>query len=137
MCVVALAFRLDPDVQEFKIAFGTLPKAKDEIAFRTRSVLRVLTFLALNVQVPEGHLADGRTLDIGTTGSPTQPQFTVLSGTKKPGDAYAAVCYQGYWFWIDPCDFNSKRTMIYLKILLALADTKQKDAAPALTIRAN
>lgn len=44
--------RLDPAVQEFKIAFGTLPKANDEIAFRTRSVLRILSFLALNVQVP-------------------------------------------------------------------------------------
>jgi hypothetical protein len=129
--------RLDPDVREFKIAYGMLPKAKDEIAFRTRSVLKILTFLALNVQVPESHLADGRAPDLGDTGSPAQPQLTVLSSCKQPSDAFAAVHYQGYWFWIDPRDFCSKRTMMYLKVLLALADTKQKDAAPALTIRAN
>ncbi len=93
--------RLDPDVQEFKIAYGMLPKAKDEIAFRTRSVLKILTFLALNVQVPESHLADGRAPDLGDTGSPAQPQLTVLSGCEKPCDAFAAIHYQGHWFWID------------------------------------
>ena len=129
--------RLDPDVQEFKIAYGMLPKERDEIAFRTRSVLKILTFLALNVQVPESHLADGRAPDLGITGSPTQPQLTVLSGCEEPCDAFAAIQYQGHWFWIDQRDFYSKRTMMYLKVLLALADTKQKDAAPALTIRAN
>ena len=132
-----MMLRLDPEVQEFKVAYGTLPKAKDEIAIRTRSVLKILMFLALNVQVPESHLADGRAPDLGDTGAPTQPQLTVLSGSEEPCDAFAAIRYQGYWFWIDPRDFCSKRTMMYLKVLLALADTKQKDAAPALTIRAN
>lgn len=53
------------------------------------------------------------------------------------GHYYAAVYYQGVWFWIDHRDFYSKWSMAYLKILLALADTGQKEAAPALTIRAN
>jgi hypothetical protein len=129
--------RLDPAIQEFKIAYGTLPKSNDEIAMRTRSVLRIMTFLAMGVQVPECHLATGRAPDIGLSDSPSQPQLTVFSGTERPADAHAAVCYQGCWFWIDQRDLYSKRTMIYLKVLLALADTKQKDAAPALTIRAN
>jgi len=60
-----------------------------------------------------------------------------LSSCEPPCDAYAAIHYQGYWFWIDQRDFSSKRTIAYLKVLLALADTKQKEAAPALTIRAN
>ncbi len=128
---------LAPEVQEFRIAFGTLPKEKDEIAFRTRSVLRILAFLALNVEVPESHLADDRAVDVGDTDSPAEPQFSVHSGCKEPCDAFATVHYQGYWFWIDQRAFHSKRTMLYLRILLALADTKQKDAAPALTIRAN
>ncbi len=63
--------------------------------------------------------------------------MTVLSGCQKPGDSFVAVFYQGYWFWIDQSDFNSKRSMLYLKILLALADTGTKEAPPALTIRAN
>lgn len=129
--------RLDPDVREFRVVFGMLPAAKDEIAIRTRSVIRILAFLALNVQVPPGHLADGRAPDVGDTSAPTQPQLTVFSGCEPPCDAFAAIQYQGCWFWVDPRDFHSKRTFVYLKILLALADTEQKDAAPALTIRAN
>ncbi|MCO6455778.1 MAG: hypothetical protein J5I93_10825 [Pirellulaceae bacterium] len=129
--------RLDPEVREFRIVFGMLPKEKDEIAFRTRSVLRILSYLAFNVQVPESHLADGRAVDVGAASLEFEPQLTVFSGCDKPQDVYAAVHYQGYWFWIDPRDLPSKRTFVYLKFLLALADTQQREAAPALTIRAN
>lgn len=128
---------LERGTREFKVVFGTLPKGKDEIAFRTRSVLKVLMYLALHVQVPECHLVEGRAPDLGVSGPPAGTQFTVSSGCEEPCDAFAAVCYQNHWFWIDQRDFQSKRTMAYLKILLALADTKQKEAAPALTIRAN
>lgn len=128
--------RLDPDVREFKVVFGMLPKDKTEIAFRTRSVLRIMTYLTFNVEVPVNHLVDGWALDIGDIG-PGQSQFTVRSGCQKPCDSYAAVQYKGYWFWINQSDFNSKRTMAYLKVMLALSDTTQKEPAPTLTIRAN
>jgi hypothetical protein len=128
---------LDPTVHDFRIVFGMLPSSKDEIAFRTRSVLRIMTYLALDVQVPEGHLLDGLAPHLGDMPPTTDPQFTVHSGTEPPGDSYAAVCYQGCWFWIDSRDSNSKRTMIYLKVLLALADTQERNLAPALTIQAN
>ena len=129
--------RLDPSVREFKLVFGVLPEAKDEIAIRTRSMLRILTFLAINVQVPESHLAEGRAPDLSDGEPKMQPPLTVHSGCQKPCESFAAVQYQGYWFWIDDRDLISKRSMIYLKILLALANTGQKDAGPALTIRAN
>jgi hypothetical protein len=129
--------RLDPGVHEFKIVFGMLPKDKNEIAFRTRSVLRILTYLALSVQVPEQDLAAGRAPAINFPASSMAPQFTVLGSCKKPDDCFAAVCHRGSWFWVDDRDFNSKRTMSYLKILLGLAEGKQKEAGPALTIRAN
>ncbi len=129
--------RLDPTLREFKVVSGMLPDAKEEIAFRTRSVIRIMTFLAINVQAPASHLADGRAPDLGDTSSSMPPQMTVHSGCQKPCDSFVAVFYQGYWLWIDQSDFNSKRSMLYLKILLALADTGAKEAPPALTIRAN
>lgn len=129
--------RLDPGVGEFKIVFGMLPQSKNEIAFRTRSIFNILTYLMMEVQAPPCHLADGRAPDLGDTTSPSPPLLTVLSGPEMPCDAYTAVCYQGHWFWIDQRDFNSKRTFINLKVLLALADTRQKESGPALTIRAN
>jgi len=42
----------------------------------------------------------------------------------------------GYWFWIDDRDMESKRTMAYLMVLLALADTGAKETVQ-LTIQAN
>jgi len=106
-------------------------------SFRTRSVLRILTYMALSVQVPEKDLAAGRAPALNLPSSSTPPQFTVLSACTKPTECFTAVCYRGSWFWIDDRDFNSKRTMSYLKILLGLAESKQKEPAPALTIRAN
>jgi hypothetical protein len=128
---------LDPNISEFKVVYGMLPEHNDEIAVRTRSVLRVLTSLALNVQVPDQHLADGLAPVLGDVDPSHEPLLTVVSGCEPPCDAYAAVCHHGYWFWIDQRDHMSKRTMMYLKILLALADTTRRDAAPALTISAN
>ncbi len=128
---------LDPELREFKVVFGMLPSAPNEIAIRTRSVLRIMTYLALFVDVPANHLAEGRAPDVGLTEQEMAPPLTVHSGCERPCDTYAAVCYQGYWFWIDPCDSNSKRSMVYLKLLLALADTMPRNLAPALTIQAN
>ncbi len=129
--------RLDPSVHEFRIVFGMLPQKDDEIAFRTRNVFRIMNYLSLNVQVPPCHLADGRALDFGDLSSEMPPPFMVYSGCEAPCDAYSAIQYQGHWFWIDQRDYNSKRSMAYLKVLLALADTSREDPTPALTIRAN
>jgi hypothetical protein len=129
--------RLDPQVREFKLVNEVLPLAKDEIAFRTRSALRVMTYLSLNVEVPLAHLAEGRAPDQSDPSPDPNPPFLVHSGCERPDDCYAAVHYQGYWFWIEHSDLNSKRSMAYLKHLLARADTSQKPAGPVLTIRAN
>ena len=61
----------------------------------------------------------------------------VLSGTEKPACPFVAICYEGTWFWIDKSDFFSKRTMGYLLVLLALADTGSKETLPVITIQAN
>jgi hypothetical protein len=129
--------RLDPQVREFKLVHGVLPQAKDEIAFRTRSVVRIMTYLSLNVQVPTCHVAEGRAPDLSELAPDPNPPLRVYSGCERPCDCYAAVHHQGYWFWIDPRDTKSKLSMAYLKHLLARADTGLKALAPALTIRAN
>ena len=129
--------RMDPEVTEFKIVYGMLPAAKDEIAFRTRSIRKVFNYLALQVRVPEAHVVEGRAPNIPVPAATEQPQFTVHSGCEPPCDSFTAVQYRGYWFWVDDTDFNSKRTMNYLKVLLALANADLKEAAPLLTIRAN
>jgi hypothetical protein len=128
--------KLTPDRREFKITFGGVARSPDEISILTRSVIRILSELATFVEVPPEHLAEGIAPDLGEAGAEAEPYFRVLSSDKKPCDSFAAVCYEGHWFWIDKRDTLSKRTMAYLLVLLALADTGAKENLPVVTIPA-
>jgi hypothetical protein len=134
---VRKALRLDPDRPEFPIVFGATASNPNEIAILSRSIFRILTELSTFVEVPAEHLADGSAPPLGAEEAEAPPLFRVLSSTCKPCDPFAAVCYQGHWFWIEKSDFHSKRTMAYLLVLLALADTGAKEGLPVITIQAN
>jgi hypothetical protein len=129
--------RLDPKGKEFKITFGGTAASPNEISILSRSVLRVLSELATFVEVPAEHLASGIAPPIGEVDDDEQPPMRVLSGLKKPHDPFTTICYEGQWFWIEKSDFLSKRTMAYLLVLLALADTGSKENLPVITIQAN
>jgi hypothetical protein len=58
----------------------------------------------------------------------------IRSGKEAPADAYAAVPFKGYWYWIDDTDIESKRTFTFLMILFSLAETGQTTAAPVVTV---
>ena len=61
----------------------------------------------------------------------------MLSGPTKPFDPFIAVCYEGQWFWVEKSDFQSKRTLAYMLVLLALSDTGARESLPVITIQAN
>jgi hypothetical protein len=128
---------LDPDRRDFRVTFGATAKNPTEIAILSRSVLRILSELSTYVEVPVEHLVSGKAPPLGDLDTNATAPFRVLSGPNKPCDAFAAVCYEGRWFWIDKADFRSKRTMSYLLVLLALADTGAKESLPVITIQAN
>lgn len=134
---VRKVLRLDPDRRDFRVVFGGTAKNPNEIAILSRSVFRILSELSTFVEVPVEHLAKGSAPDIGDHGPDAQPPFQVFSGPKKPHDPFVAACYEGQWFWIEKSDFHSKRTMGYLLVLLALADTGAKESLPVITIQAN
>ena len=127
---------LNLDRREVKITFGGVARNPEEISILTRSVLRILSELSTFVEVPPEHLAAGIARDLGAPDGGAEPYFQVLSGDKQPCDAFAAVCYEGRWFWIDKRDTASKRTMAYILVLLALADTGAKENLPVVTIPA-
>jgi hypothetical protein len=128
---------VDPTLSEFRVVFGATAANPNEIAILSRSVIRILSELSTFVDVPVEHQLSGIAPPVGETGGDCQPQFRVLSGTKKPCDPFVAVCYEGRWFWIEKSDFRSKRTLSYLLVLLALADTGAKESLPVITIQAN
>ncbi len=129
--------RIDPNQREIQVVFGATPGGPNEITMATRSIYRILSQLAVSVQVPEAHLAEGRAPSLSGDVAEERPRFTVFSGCKKPKDCFTATCYRGYWFWIDDRDAESKRVMAYLMMMLALADTGAKEPVPFLTIQAN
>lgn len=134
---VRKALRLDPSGREFRVVFGATAANPNEIALLSRSVIRILSELSAHVVVPVKHLANGIAPDIGEVDQNVEPPFQVFSGCEKPQDPFVSVCYEGHWFWIEKSDFRSKRTLAYLLVLLALADTGAKEGLPVITIQAN
>lgn len=109
-----------------------------EIGIMTRSLLSCMYYLSLGVLIPERdieggivghtHYADGRHFDwyevVGDL-------LTVHSSMDYPQNAYLAVSYRGYWFYIDDSDVNSKRTFVLLQQIFNL-QAKQSDNEPPL-----
>ena len=128
---------LDPKASEFRVIFGADTSSPNEIAILSRSVLRILSEMSTYVDIPAEDLASGNAPSIGEQEVGEEAPFRVLSSDTKPCDPFVAVCYEGHWFWIEKSDFRSKRTLSYLLILLALADTGAKENLPVITIQAN
>jgi hypothetical protein len=131
------ALHLDPDESSFRVVFGAAASSTKEIAILSRSIIRIMSELSTNVEVPVEHLASGIAPTFGDTDAGEATQFRVFSSCNKPCNAFTAVCYEGNWFWIDKTDFKSKRTVGYLLVLLALSDTGAKENLPVITIQAN
>lgn len=129
--------RVDLNQNEFRVAFGATAAHPNEIAILTRSVVRILSELSTFVEVPVEHLAQGIAPAIGFAADDALPDFQVRSSPQKPCDPFVAVCYEGHWFWIDKSNSQSKRTLAYILVLLALSDTGTKESLPVITIQAN
>ena len=129
---------LDPEAQEFTIVYGSLPQNNREIAMLTRSMLEILVEVASHIEVPAAHVAEGRTITTFTDEVETGGVISsrIQSSREKPADAFVAVQYRGYWFWINDRDFTSKRLFSSLMFLFTLAETGAPTQAPTLTIPA-
>lgn len=131
---------LSPDATEFHVGFGALQTSDTEIAFLTRSILGILTEAAAGVEIPTPDLKEGRVTkpmapalgaEIGA-----RTLVRVRSSVNKPDskEAFSAVQYRGYWFWLDDRDLASKRGLAFLMILFSLASPGATITPPALTI---
>ena len=47
----------------------------------------------------------------------------IHSGKDKPADAFAAVHYRDYWFWVDDGDLRTKRALTAVMFFFTLAET--------------
>ena len=132
---------LRPNLQEFKIVYGTVSGKDDVIAMQTRSGFQLLNQLGADVEVPPEHIAERRTYPpIPESEDMTRslPHLISIHAEKsQPADAFAAVKYRDYWYWIDDRDFRSKGIFTFLMIIMTLSEKEEKVQAPIVTIQGN
>jgi hypothetical protein len=103
------------------LRYPSLPSA--EIGVETRSTAQVYAYLANGIEIPAEHLSCGLVQPpVGTDGKLfdtreiTRGLFAVqvCKGHKPPANAYVAVRYRGYWYYIDDGDATSKAVFAHL-----------------------
>ena len=99
-------------------------------------MFQVMLAVGLYVEVPPEHLAQhwavpGARMDAATNAA---SPAAIHCSKEKPADAYAAVEYQGHWFFVDQNDPRTKRVLAFLTLLFTLTDTGNTGNLPVLTI---
>ncbi len=131
---------LDPLSREFRVSYGAIPGDNQELALLTRSVLEILIDFSAQMEVPASHVEEKRVgptmIEKDPSGTPLMPLIRIKSSPGKPDDAYAAIAYRGWWYWIDDRDLASKRMFAFIMMIFSLTETSGKEAAPIVTIPA-
>jgi hypothetical protein len=131
---------LRPGEKEVAVSYGLIPASDREITMLTRSMLQIMIEMSAQIDVPERHVTDGRTVPSLPKTDSAEDKIGQLvdikSGTSKPENAYTAVNYQDHWFWIDERDFKSKRSFAFLMVLFSMTESGGKGGLPLVTIPA-
>jgi hypothetical protein len=100
------------------------------VAILTRSMLGMLSQLAIQIDVPPDDVSQHRTLPtVGNIGLEHRPVVIIHSGAEAPEHVLTSVQYGKTWFWIAEDDFDSKLAFTVLQNLLALSRTDNAHGA--------
>jgi hypothetical protein len=112
-----------------------------EIGVMPRSVLSCMYYLSLGVEIPSEHERKKIAImtQIDSDGKDDlapiiKKLITIKTSSYYPKNAYLAVKYKKFWYYIDDCDINSKRTFSLLLSLYNLQAGGVKQMMPILTI---
>jgi hypothetical protein len=131
---------LDPTEDEFRVVYGSIAKDDREFALLSRSMLEIIIDLASFIEVPAVHVEE-KQVNPTMPGEMVQgvsvpPLIKIHSSPDRPGDAFIAVSYQDYWFWISKRDLRSKSLFSFLMMIFSLTETGSKEGAPIITVPA-
>ena len=131
--------KLPADLQKFVLIYSPGRGADDELAVNSRSMLQIMgAFAELHGRARgalEGPPRAAR-LRKHRRGETAKPMVRIHSGKDKPTDAFAAVHYRDYWFWVDDGDLQTKRALTAVMFFFTLADTGVSEKLPLITIPA-
>jgi hypothetical protein len=128
---------IHPDRNEFYVTDHILGRAEDEVLIQTRSMLAVLSFLGLGVEVPEADANANRvmvTTDSLKSVIEKRGPMRIRTQKEKPKDPFAAIQYRDYWFYIEATDRLSQRTFATTQLLFELLAPSGSSAAPFLSL---
>jgi hypothetical protein len=145
------AFRLKPGLAKYDVTVDVLPPfAQREspegftvIDLETRSLLQAMYFVSHGVDIPPEHSANGiARMTLTEEGKPFDWQQVTSGvfrarwskGDAPPAGAHVAVFYQGYWFYVDAADHDTKATFSLLMELTRLDLQAKPGDRPLLTL---
>ncbi len=129
-------------MEGYEVGYGIRFTGPGRLNIVTRSMTDILFYAAQAVNSPPSHIENGL---VTVTRKPNRKPFNwgdlhreqikIKWSASRPSDAYIAVAYRGYWFYIEDRDLHSKSTFLLLQILADLqAGTKKPSAVPVLTL---
>ena len=128
-------------IEEYQIKYGICFTDPGTVNVVTRSMTDILFYVSQAVDIPDVHIEknlvtitrkpDGTPFDWGQL---HREQIKILSSKEEPENAYIAVQYRGFWFYLDDSDLDSKSTFLLLEILGDLQGGTTPSAAPVLTL---
>lgn len=131
---------LNLDVDSYNIIWDSISEDPNTIAIQTRSVVQVMTAMALFVELPPEEITKGGAMALESIqkddAAALPPLMRIRSGASAPKDAFVAVRYHNRFFWIDGHDWNSKASLAYLTLLLTVTESGDVKG-PQLTISTN
>jgi len=121
----------------FLITERTADLKDDDIAIQARSVMAMIEFMSRGVEIPDEHLKAKWVIDyrLGDGGVVERAfPFIMRSSKNHPGNVFAAVQYQDYWFYIAHDDIRSKRSLEHIMVLFQIKAPSTETSAPLLTL---
>ena len=130
--------KLSAAQQRFVLTYSPVRGTENEMAVNSRSMLQIMGAFSTYLEAPESHLKDHSATPAFENASVDRPQSAVKihSGKVKPTDAFAAVFYRGYWFWVENGDWQTKRALTAIMYFFTLAETGDTGKLPLITIPA-
>jgi hypothetical protein len=130
--------RLPEDQQRLVLTYSPMRGLDNELAVNSRSMLQIMAAFGSYMDVPEAHLKEHRAVPAFEHSAPQgrQDVARIHSGKGRPSNAFAAVQYHGYWFWIDDGDWQTKRALTAVMFFFTLAETGDSGKLPLITIPA-
>lgn len=144
-------FHVDPHVSALKITSEELAPFQNAesdnklsvLDLETRSLLQVLFFVSHGIDIPNEHIREGKVpMTCNPDGTPFDWRQVMdglfrihcMKSKKRPEQAYVSVFYEGYWYYIDQRDRDTKATFSLLLEVSRLELQSSESNAPLLTL---